>query len=158
MQNFYIKTFRNNIIGAPQFLEDSDPSIQKFNMLLCSNYSEFDPQTKRIKSKSIINNTVIFVFEDYTPPVLPPLPTAKVYKTNEYTLEGAILVEKWFNKKTDDVYSDLYKQVSYTYDGGILIQTDTINYDSKGTILNHLVSKFFTDKTTNKIITETEVL
>ena len=64
MKKFYMKVFRGNLIGSPIKLEESDTRIQSENLIICTNYSDFDSDLMIIKSRSIVNGQVLFVFEN----------------------------------------------------------------------------------------------
>ena len=59
-----MKVFRGNLIGSPIKLEESDTRIQSENLIICTNYSDFDSDLMIIKSRSIVNGQVLFVFEN----------------------------------------------------------------------------------------------
>ena len=67
MKQYYIKIYRGNVIGSPQLLESTDPQIQNVSMVLCPNYSDFNPLTNVIVSRQLVNNQVVYVFADYVP-------------------------------------------------------------------------------------------
>jgi len=69
MKSYYVKTFNGSVVGAPILLETADPIVQKMAMLPCPNFSDFDPLTKKIKSRSIVNNAVVYEYDDFTPSV-----------------------------------------------------------------------------------------
>ena len=80
------------------------------------------------------------------------------YKVDEY-LNGNILSTSWYETKIADAYSNLARQITYTYlTNNSLKQIDNITYNSIGQIIRHEVTKFYTDTATNKVITETEVI
>lgn len=64
MKKYYIKIYLNNIIGSPILLEETDSLIVLDNMLECENYESFHSCYNIIKYKEIINNKVVFTFED----------------------------------------------------------------------------------------------
>jgi len=66
MKQYYVKTFNGKIVGSPQLLEPTDPQISNYQMIPCSNFHTFDPLMNRIKSRSIVDNSAVYVFEPYT--------------------------------------------------------------------------------------------
>lgn len=71
MSNYYVRrTAGGVLIGGARFLADDDPDIAIYTMLPCTNYNQFDPLTNKIVSRSVVDEQVVYVFDDYTPSAL----------------------------------------------------------------------------------------
>lgn len=82
------------------------------------------------------------------------------YKVQEYSATGLLVGVKFYQDRIGDSYTNLAKEIQYTYVEGTSFakRVDSIIYDSKGVITGHEITRFFTETTTNKIITETEYI
>ena len=89
------------------------------------------------------------------------IPLMENYKIEVYNSNAVIQETKWFqDKNSDGSYSNLAKLISYSYVTGTnsVKQIDSIKYNSVSGITFHEVTRFYTDKDTNQVFTETEVL
>lgn len=82
------------------------------------------------------------------------------FKVEEYSSTGKLIKISWFQDKVGDSYINLAKEISYSYllDTTNIQQIDSLIYNSKSETISHEVTKFYTDTSTNKIVTETEYI
>lgn len=173
MKKYYLRVISNHAHGSPVYLEDNDPRILQERLLELTNYDQYDKETMYIKGIVVTSGTVAYVYaarEQRTIIEILDLPYKddflawytnynaptiyEKFKSEEYSNGTLVKTSFYSTKNLDDTYSDLAREVSYTYTGRALKQVDDKRFNSLGTLTFWQTIKFYTDTATGKVVTE----